>query len=74
MDIVQTFRNHAENCRQTASSTRDAQSRATWNAMAERWLHCADVAERSRADAAAAAVGSSSRTRKLKQWSESEAA
>jgi hypothetical protein len=68
MNTVQTFRNRAEDCRQTARLTPDAQSRATWNSMAERWLHCADLAERLIADAAAT-VGGSSRTRKMKQWS-----
>jgi hypothetical protein len=36
-----------------ARSTSDPESRASWNALAERWLHCADVAEHAMADAAA---------------------
>src|SRR5215211_4191992 len=36
-----------------ARSTSDPQSRATWDALAKRWLHCADVAEHAMADAAA---------------------
>jgi hypothetical protein len=68
MDHVETFRNHANDCQKMARSTSDPQSRAAWNALAERWLHCADVAEHAMADAAAAA-DSYTRTRKMRQWS-----
>jgi hypothetical protein len=68
MDHVQSFRNHADECRRMARSTSDNQSRTTWNALAERWLHCADVAEHAMADAAN--IGSSyTRTRKMRDLS-----
>lgn len=37
------FLRHAADCQQMAKFTRDPASRATWNRMAERWLHCAEV-------------------------------
>jgi len=73
MDHVETFRNHAAECQRMARSTSDPQSRATWDALAKRWLHCADVAEHAMADAAATA-DNYGRSRKLRQWSGSDAA
>ena len=64
MDHVEAFRRHADECRAMARSTKDPESRATWNSSAERWLHCADVAESTMAEATAAA----DRTRKMRQW------
>jgi hypothetical protein len=37
------FLRHAADCQQMAKFTRDPASKATWNRMAERWLHCAEV-------------------------------
>jgi hypothetical protein len=68
VDHVQAFRKHADECRQMASSTNDPESRATWNSLTERWLHCAEVAEHAMAEAMAAA-GGYNRTRRLRQWS-----
>jgi len=36
------FLKHAADCQQMAKFTRDAESRATWNRMAERWIDCAE--------------------------------
>jgi hypothetical protein len=44
MDHVETFRQHADDCRSMARISRDPQSRATWTEMAERWLRCAETA------------------------------
>jgi hypothetical protein len=65
MDPVVEFRSHADECRRMARSMRDRNSKATWNNLAERWQHCAEVAESTVAKAAARNV----RTRKMKQWS-----
>ena len=45
MDHVETFRRHADDCRNMARMTRDPKSRATWTEMAERWLRCAQTAQ-----------------------------
>ena len=47
MDQVETFRRHADDCRSMARFTRDPESRATWNQLAERWLRCAANAQSS---------------------------
>jgi len=66
MDPAQEFRNHAEECRRMARSIRDPASKATWNSLAERWQHCAEVAE---SEMAKAAAPGHTRTRKMRQWS-----
>jgi hypothetical protein len=38
MDIVERFLNHAGECRRMARFTRDLESKAVWNRMADRWL------------------------------------
>ena len=42
MDLIKEFEAHAHECRRMARSTRDFESRATWNRMSERWLRLAD--------------------------------
>jgi hypothetical protein len=38
MDIVETFHNHAGECRRMARFTHDREAKAVWNRMADRWL------------------------------------
>jgi hypothetical protein len=45
VDHIETFRQHADDCRSMARIASDAESRATWNEMAERWLRCARNAQ-----------------------------
>ena len=45
LDPTKEFRRHASECRRMASNTRDLDSKAAWNQMAERWLHCVKLAE-----------------------------
>ena len=45
MDLSDTFRRHAQECRRMATSTRDAADKATWSQMAKRWLACAEYHE-----------------------------
>ncbi len=40
------FRRHAAECQRMARTTPDRQNKATWKSLAERWLTCADLAER----------------------------
>jgi hypothetical protein len=40
------FRRHAAECQRMARSTPDRENKATWKSLAERWLTCADLAER----------------------------
>ena len=47
MDYVETFRQHAADCRSMAKIASDPASRETWNQMAERWMRCAQHAEMS---------------------------
>ena len=42
MDLAQEYRKHAEDCRRAARGTRDLESKAQWNALAERWSRCAE--------------------------------
>jgi hypothetical protein len=42
MNILEEFEAHANECRRMARSTRDLESKATWNRMAERWLRLAE--------------------------------
>jgi hypothetical protein len=68
MDHVEEFRRHADECRVMARDAKDPESGATWNALAERWQHCAEVAKTAMAEAEAT-VASHARTRKMRQWS-----
>jgi hypothetical protein len=38
MDVIEKFLNHARECRRMARFTRDLETRAVWNRMADRWL------------------------------------
>jgi hypothetical protein len=51
MNPSEEFLRHAADCQRMAKFTRDPVSRATWNRMAERWQHCAEVFDRQRAAA-----------------------
>ena len=42
MNPADEFLRHAADCERMAKFTRDPQSRATWNRMAERWVLCAE--------------------------------
>jgi hypothetical protein len=42
MNPAEEFLRHADECERMAKFTRDPESRATWNRMAERWLVCAE--------------------------------
>lgn len=46
MHMPDEFLKHAAECDVMAKFTRDAQSRATWRGMAERWRRCAELAKR----------------------------
>jgi hypothetical protein len=46
MHPPEEFLRHATDCKLTAKLARDPASKAAWNQMAERWLQCADLAER----------------------------
>jgi hypothetical protein len=38
MDIVESFLNHAGECRRMARFTHDRETMAVWNRMADRWV------------------------------------
>jgi hypothetical protein len=38
------FMRHAAECKQMASTSRDAETRKVWSRMAERWIRCAELA------------------------------
>jgi hypothetical protein len=42
MNPSEEFLKHAADCQQMAKFTRDSESRATWNRMAQRWIDCAE--------------------------------
>jgi hypothetical protein len=72
MDQIEVFRRHAVECRQMARAAKDRESRAAWNAMAERCLKHADLARKT-ATMAVRTAASRTRTRKMRQWSGSDA-
>jgi hypothetical protein len=43
MGHSEAFRKHAEECRQNARIARDADARATWQRLADRWSRCAEL-------------------------------
>ncbi len=43
MNPSEEFLKHAAECELMAKFTRDPQSRATWNHMAQRWVRCAEL-------------------------------
>src|SRR6266446_4704429 len=46
MHPPEEFLRHATECKVTAKLARDPASKAAWSQMAERWLQCAELAER----------------------------
>jgi hypothetical protein len=44
MNQVEEFLHRANECQQIARSNRDAEAKATWKRLAERWERCADIA------------------------------
>jgi hypothetical protein len=46
MHPPEEFLRHATDCNLTAKLARDPASKAAWSQMAERWLQCAELAER----------------------------
>jgi hypothetical protein len=46
MDASDKFLRFAAECESMAKFTRNAESRATWNGLAERWIRCAQLVER----------------------------
>jgi hypothetical protein len=47
MDVSEEFRKHAAECKRMARAARERGEKKEWIQMAERWLVCADNAERS---------------------------
>jgi hypothetical protein len=43
---AEEFRRHAAECKHMASFTHDRENKAVWNRMAERWLQCAEWAQK----------------------------
>jgi len=67
MGHSETFRKHAQECRQNARIALDAHARATWNRLAERWSRCAELEQS--ATAAAAEQASRRRRERGQRWS-----
>jgi hypothetical protein len=42
---AEEFRRHAGQCRRMAHDSRDLESKATWNRLADRWTRCAELQE-----------------------------
>jgi hypothetical protein len=62
MNPSEEFLRHAADCVQMAKFTRDPQSKATWQRMAERWVSCA---ERFKSETLAAQKAPPKRTRRV---------
>ena len=45
MHLPDEFQKHAADCMQMAKFSRDPESKAMWNRMAERWRRCAETYE-----------------------------
>ncbi len=52
MNPSDEFRRHAAECRRIARSTREQEDKEAWSRMADRWLVCAENAERLNSHAA----------------------
>lgn len=59
MGHSEAFRKHAEECRQNARIAPNADARATWQRLADRWSQCAELEQ----EAIAAAESASRRRR-----------
>jgi hypothetical protein len=46
MDPAAEFRRHADECLRTAKSTANLDEKTSWKRMADRWLRCAEQAEK----------------------------
>jgi len=46
MTPSEEFRRHAAECQRMARSTPDRQNKETWKSLAQRWMTCADLADR----------------------------
>jgi hypothetical protein len=68
MNPSEEFLRHAADCEQMAKFTRDPQSKATWQRMAQRWLTCA---ERFKNESLAAQNAPPKRTRRAPAGAES---
>ena len=55
MGHSEAFHKHAEECRKMARIAPDADARATWQRLAERWSRCAELEQQAIAAAEAAA-------------------
>jgi hypothetical protein len=49
MNPADEFLKHVADCQQMARLSRDPQSKATWNRMAQRWMDCAERFKQSQA-------------------------
>jgi hypothetical protein len=56
MNASEEFRRFAGECRAMAKFTRSAESKATWDRLATRWVQLAELNEKSISDAAAATL------------------
>jgi hypothetical protein len=56
MDTVAEFRRHAEKCLRMSQSTANFEEKSSWHRFADRWLRCAEQAEREEAVARAVAT------------------
>jgi hypothetical protein len=45
VDPAEEFRRYAGQCRRMARDSRDRESQATWNRLADRWVRCAEYEE-----------------------------
>jgi hypothetical protein len=45
MNPAEEFRRHAGECRRMALDTRDLESKASWDRLADRWVRCAELEE-----------------------------
>jgi len=45
MPMVDVMKSHADECERMAGSAGDPEARDAWRRMAERWQHCAHIAQ-----------------------------
>jgi hypothetical protein len=64
MTPAEEFRRHADECRKIAKSTVGHEEKTAWNRMADRWLRCAEQAEK---EDAAAQTMAAARTVRYRQ-------
>ena len=68
MNLPEEFQGHHDECLRMAKSTRDPETKAMWQGMADRWRRCAELAQTREAAAHQASRELSRKRRRPDRW------